>query len=345
MEYTDKLFQSVKEKVAGFHSKRLSIEDLTSLNELLEAGLSMRNCLDLIRTSANEELISDLLKKLGRGMLMEEIVGDFLPGSIASYLKPLLKTMTFSRALGLALSFYEKTKENTRAIEKSVLYPFVLLFVSLTALYLFDAYGLDAILGMLRNFGSDMTSFKIIRIILRIIVYFFYFGMLIVISLLLYFSRDKNITLFYLLCSRYFKNSLLHVYFCEEFISLFLICMELGYKTKDALGILKALHNKPIVSFLAFHLEDKLLAGESIRDASSQYYFDESLSRFINVAVYTDDFVHVLNNYVILSQNRIAACMKRIANIIQASSYAAIGAVIIFIYQVLFLPMQAISNF
>ena len=112
-----------------------------------------------------------------------------------------------------------------------------------------------------------------------------------------------------------------------------------------SLSILKSLHNKPVVSFLAFHLEDKLLAGESLKDASRQNYFDETLSRFINVAVYTDDFSHVLNNYVILSQNRITAAMKKAANIIQASSYAAIGAIIIFIYQVLFLPMQAISSF
>ncbi|MBR0462493.1 MAG: type II secretion system F family protein [Erysipelotrichaceae bacterium] len=345
MEYTDRLISFLKRNFILHRHEWISIEDLTSLNELLDAGLSIRNSLSLIRISSNEKLIDELLKRLDKGNLMEEIAGDYLPARIASYLRPLLRNMSFAKALSLSLSFYHKSRDNSSRIEKSILYPFVLLFVSLSALYLFDTYGLDPILNMLRSFGSDLSSFRVIRIILRIIVYVFYFGMLTVTGALLYFSREKNITLFYLLCSRYLKNSLLQVYFCEEFISLFLICIDLGYKTRDALSILKSLHNKPVVSFLAFHLEDKLLAGESLKDASRQNYFDETLSRFINVAVYTDDFSHVLNNYVILSQNRITAAMKKAANIIQASSYAAIGAIIIFIYQVLFLPMQAISSF
>ena len=223
MEYTDRLISFLKRNFILHRHEWISIEDLTSLNELLDAGLSIRNSLSLIRISSNEKLFDELLKRLDKGNLMEEIAGDYLPARIASYLRPLLRNMSFAKALSLSLSFYHKSRDNSSRIEKSILYPFVLLFVSLSALYLFDTYGLDPILNMLRSFGSDLSSFRVIRIILRIIVYVFYFGMLTVTGALLYFSREKNITLFYLLCSRYLKNSLLQVYFCEEFISLFLI--------------------------------------------------------------------------------------------------------------------------
>ena len=339
MEFINKYF-CVKPK-----KKRMSIIDVTSLNELLKTGLSIKNCLGLIMTKNNEKVFNEILQKLDGGNLAEEILGDYLPKNISSYCLPLLKTMSFSQSLDLSLSFYNKTQENSKAMEKAILYPFILLFVSLSALYLFDCYGLDSILEMLKSFTGDVTSINVIRTLLRIVVYVFYFGMLIVVCLLLYFLESKNISLFYILVSRYFRDSLIQTYFCEEFISLFIICLDLGYKTKDALDVLKALHNKPIVSLLAFHLDSKLLEGESLMSATKQSYYDSTLSRFINIAIYTNDFNRILSDYITLSRNKITTSMKRLATIIQLSSYLMIGVVVVFIYQILFLPMQAIANF
>ena len=264
------------------------------------------------------------------------MVTDKLPAGISEYLRPLIKTMTFQSALELSLSFYDKVRENEGKIEKTMLYPFVLLFVSLTALYLFDAYGLDQILEMLKSFKTDLASFTVIRILIRIVVYLFYFGMLAGVCILLYFTRNRNITIFYILCCKYLKSGLIQVYFCEEFISLFLICLELGYKTKDSLDILKALHNKPLVSFLAFHLDERLLEGDSLKEASRQPYYDETLSKFINVAVHTNDFERILSDYVQLGRKKIISYMNKLALYIQLSSYVMIGVIIIFIYQILF---------
>ncbi|MBR3227773.1 MAG: type II secretion system F family protein [Erysipelotrichaceae bacterium] len=325
--------------------KKISYEDLSSLNELLRSGLSIRNALRLLKTKRNEVIFESLLDELGSGRMVEEAIDRYLPKKLALYIRPLVRSMTFADALDLSLSFYEKGKENEKALEKAILYPFILLFVSLSALYLFDAYGLDTILEMLRSFNTDLSSFSTVRILLRIVVYVFYIGLLAGIGAFLYFSKDRNIALFYIFCSRYLPNSIFQIYYCEEFVSLFLICLEQGYRTKEALSILKALHNKPVVSFLAFHLDEKLLQGATLKEASVQSYYDESLSRFINVAVYTNEFSRILSDYVKVSRQRIAASMKRLATVIQIASYLMIGAVIVFIYQVLFLPMQAIISF
>lgn len=325
--------------------KKLKIEDLKSLNTLLKTGISIKSCLILIQIKNNYLLTNEIIKRLNKGELVESVMKDYLPKEISAYCLPLLKTMTFTNALDLSLNFYQRSKDNNDSLEKSILYPFVLLFVSLTALYLFDTYGLDSILEMLKSFNSDLGAFSVIRVILRIIVYLFYFGMLIVVGLTFYFMKDKNITVFYIYVSKYLKDSLIHTYFCQEFVSLFIICLNLGYKTKDALEILKALHNKPIVSFLAFHLDEKLLEGNTLKDATKQNFYDSSLTRFINIAVYTNNFNQILSDYIVLSQNRIKSAMKLLSNVIQVSSYIMIGAIIIFIYQVLFLPMQAITSF
>ncbi len=322
--------------------KNLNVEDLKALNELLKSGLAINDCFTLIENRENHKNIAALKEQLLKGSQIEDVIIEYLPKDIASYIKALVKTMPFSNSLNLALSFYDKIKENTKAIQKAILYPFVLLFVSLTALYLFDSYGLDTIFNMLKSFSVENISFNILRIIFRVIVYIFYFGMLIVSGALLYFLNEKNITLFYILVCKYFPNSLIQTYYCEEFISLFLICTSIGYKSKDTLNILKSLKNKKIVSLLAFHMDEKLLEGKSLLQASKQNYYDYTLANFINIAVYTNDFNKILNDYIYLSQNKIKNKMKKIATTIQCLSYVGIGAIIIFIYQVLFLPMQAL---
>lgn len=327
------------------NKNKLSISDLNSINELLKSGLTFKESFELIKTNKNEKIINKIINELNKGILIEKILLDYLPKNIASFLKPLLKVMSFSKSLELSLAFYKEDQDNEKEIEKNLIYPFVLLFVAISGLYLFDNYGLDSIIMMLKSFNNDFNFLIPIRIIFKIIVYLFYFGLIIFVILYFYFKKEKNISIFYLLIVNNFKNSLIHVYFCKEFINLFMICANLGYKTKDILKALKALHNKPIVSLLAFHLEEYLLNGESLKEASKQKYFDETLSKFINVAIYTNDYLYILNNYLLISDKRIKDAIKKMTSFIQIGSYLFIGLIIVFIYQILFLPMQAISNF
>lgn len=328
-----------------FKKKIISIEDLKYLNELLKSNLPIKTCLNLIRNKHNEELFDEILSRLDKGEMIERIIVNYLPSDFGSYMVNLLKHLTFVNSLTLALSFYDKNKDNSKYLFKSIAYPIGLLFISLTALFLFDSYGLDTILNLMKQFKTDVSSFYTIRILLRILIYTFYFLFIIASLIILIFINTKRITLFYILLVKYFPNSLIKTYFTEDFVSLFVITLKLGYKSKDALTLLKSLINKPIVSFLAFHIDDLLLKGESLKDATKQNYYDETFSKFINIASYTTNFVGIMENYGELSREKIQNKMKMYASVLQASSYVVIGIVIVFIYQVLFLPMQAINSF
>ena len=327
-----------------FKPHTLVVEDLKYLSELLKTGLPLRTCLDLISTNTNKNIIDNLLNRLDKGEMIENIANDYLPKEIAGYTRNLLKNISFKESLELSLSFYMKNKENAKALEKAITYPLVLLFISLTGLYLFDSYGLNSIISLLKSFNSDINSFSFIRILLKIIIYFFYFGFLIVSSTLLYYLNKKRIIIFYIILCKYFPNSLIKTYFTEDFISLFVITINLGYKTKDALELLKRLDNKPLVAFLSFHLDELLLEGNSLKEASNQKYYDEVLTKFISIASYSTNFSGILTNYVELAKEKIANRMKLYTSILQVFSYLVIGFVIIFIYQVLFLPMKALIN-
>lgn len=324
--------------------KSLSIEDLTYLNKLLKVNMPMNSVFDLLKNKKNKEMLEDINTKLNNGLLIEDIIKDYLPEKIETYISPLLKNLPFSVALDISLSFYERQKENESYIISNIGYPCILLFVSLTALYLFDMYGVDTIFSIIKSFGTNLELINSIRKVLRIIVYIFYYGILIFIILIYFYSRPNKIAYLYLLLSKYLPNSLIHVYYSEQFVSLLLICVSRGYKTKTSLEMLKNMRNKPIISFMAYHLDEMLLKGETLNDASKQSYYDNSLSKFIKIGSYSNDFKAMLENYIDLAKTKIKVKTKRYTLTIQMCTYISIGLIIIFVYQILFLPMQTISS-
>lgn len=335
----------LKKIINRFKKSTISIDELYYLDEILKTDLPLKTSLLLICNKANEALIDSLIIELDKGFLIEEIVNDYLPKEINAYFIYLIKKLSFKDSLHLSLAFYKKSKDNTKALEKAVSYPLILLFLSLTALYLFDSYGLDSVIGLMKSFDVNINLISIMRSFIRIVVYFFYILFIVVSLLILIFINPKRIRLLYIFISKHLSTSVIKTFFTEDFISMLIITLDYGYKTKEALEILKSIKNKPLVCFLASHLDDKLMNGESIKDASNQLYFDAVLTQFVNIASYSKNFTGILNNYVILAKARINNYMKRLTIFLQLGSYLVIGLVIVFIYQVLFLPMQALSNY
>lgn len=328
-----------------FCKKEISIEDLSYISKLIDTNISLRQTLDLIRNKKNSKIFDSIIKSLDQGKMIEEIIVDFLPKNIRDYMVPLLKTISFSEALSLALEFNDKHSSSETKLLGEIAYPCILLFVTITVLYLFDLYGMDTIFGLISSFNTNLTLYKDIRFIFRIIINIFYYGLLIGTLLLIIYMQPKRISLLYIFVSKHFPNSLIHTYYSEEFVSLLLICVNRGYKTKQALAILKNMKSKPIVSFLAFHMDESLLEGESLKEAAKKNYYDLSLSKFIKIANYTNEFSKMLDSYLTLARERIARTMKKYTLTIQLSTYTFIGVIVVFIYQILFVPMQALSSY
>lgn len=327
------------------NKNKISLDDLSFLNELLKTGMPLNKALELLINKKNEKILKRLIDDLADGKIIESIIGEYIPKDLDVYLSSLLKTLPFVKALDMSLSFYNESEENEKTIISATAYPIALLFISLTALYLFDLYGLDSIFNLLSGFNTNLSFYKSIRIAARCFIYFIYFGFITIAGLVMYFSRDKRVIMFYEWLCRYFPNSIVQSYFCEEFISLLLICQKLGYKTRESLKYLKSLIKKPIISVLAFNMDKSLESGSSLKEASESMWYDPLLNGYIKIASFTKNFEAILENYVSISKLRIKRKMKSLATSIQIAIYVFIGLIIIFIYQILFLPMQAMGNF
>ena len=215
----------------------------------------------------------------------------------------------------------------------------------MSALYMFDLYGIDTIFSLIVSFDADIGLYQDIRMLFRIVIRSVYYLILTGTLIVIYFLQPRHIVLLYLFLSEHFPNSLMSVYYSEQFMSLLLICIQHGYKTREAISILKDMKYNPVVSFLAFHLDESLMEGETMKEAVHKKYYDSSLSRFIKIGNYTNDFSQIVASYIAMAKQKIRQRMKRCTVTIQLSTYAFIGAIIVFIYQILFMPMQAISMY
>ena len=330
-------------KSLRFNKSTLSIDDLVYLNKLLETNLSLTDSFSIITTKRNKEILDAIIKQLDSGQLIENIIEEYLPKQIKDYFMDFINNMSFLEALSFSLQFYFEDKDNQDNLLKSLTYPLILLFITITSMYLFDLYGIDMIFSLVSSFKVELGLIKGIRIIISIIIKTIFYLFLISVLLFIYLRQPQRITLIYMFFSKHFPDSLINVYYCQQFMKLFLICVHKGYKSKQTLEILKHIKAKTIVAFLAFHLDEGLSEGDLMKDTlKKKNYYDSSLSRFIKIANYTNDFENVVRTYITFSNERIQKKLKQYTLTIQCMTYSFIGVIVLFIYQILFLPMQAI---
>ena len=325
--------------------KRLKIDDINYLSKLLETKMSIKDCLNLLKTTKNQKIIDDIIVRLDKAEMIENIMSDYLPDDLKPFTISLLGSLSFNDALSISCDFYKSYNSNRNSILSSIAYPCILLFISISAMYLFDLYGIDTLFKMLKSFKVDFGLYDGIRIIFRIIINVIYYLFVIVTLLLIYYMQPKKIVMLYIILSKYFPDSLFSLYYCQEFVSLLLICIRKGYKSKQSLHLLKNTKHKPLISFLAYHLDDSLMSGETLNSAVKKNYYDSSLSRFIKIANYTNDFAGILDTYVEITKQRIARRLKRYTSTLHIFTYGFIGVIVIFVYQLLFIPMQVISSY
>ena len=219
--------------------------------------------------------------------MIEESVFEYMPLSISIYIKDLIRSLSLKEALNLAMEFERRRNSRLKKLQKELVYPVILLFISMTGLFLFDRYGLNSIVSLLKQFNTGTGSFGLFRNMLRFMVYVLYFGFIVLSLLFLYFKKPKRIVMLYVMLCRFKTFNTVKSYYSAELISMMLICRKAGFHTRETLDILRSLSSCPVTAFLSFHLNRRLEEGDSFKEASDQIYFDDSLKRFIGVAAYS----------------------------------------------------------
>lgn len=333
---------SMKKKPSKTYFK---LEELEAIAGLLNAGLSINDALCIIKNKYNRLIINELENRLMLGDSIEKIFTDYLNKEYHAYFKAFISYLSFSDSLTLLLSIKAKEVANKEKTLKELTYPLMMLLGVMIAVILFNGFCFDALIDTMSVFRKDLSYLVIFKEIIDILIHLIIVISLIVLLLIIYFTRRKRIVLSYVLLQKYCPRSMIKEYLSSIFITYYLECLKLGIKTKDSIEILKTFKHQPLISFLAFHIDEAFLSGKDMKEAMKNPYLDARLSRFINIAIYSNDIERMLETYLRNFELRFNRYCQHIAKSIQLFSYLTIGIVIIFIYQILFIPMSIIGGF
>ncbi len=337
----------LKDKVLSlkkYWKSGLSEGDLEALVTLLESDIALADAFSLLETKANKPIFDAITTRLKTGEPIDKVFVDFLDKRYISTFKAFISYLSLQKTLTLMMEVDKREADFLRSIGKDLMYPLALLVFSIVGIYLFNGYCFEPLLNSMSQFSSDITGIYVFRTVLDIVITVIFVLLLIAGSLFLYFIRPKRMVLAYVLLQRYWSTSILKEYLTSRFVLFFAECYKIGLKTKDSIDILKNLRARPLVAFLANTIDKGLLQGDTMTQAMQTPYLDEKIARFIKIAQYSGAMGPMLESYMTQFQMRFTNFCKRLAKAIQTLSYGMIGLVIIFIYQILFIPMGVLGG-
>ncbi|MBR2669317.1 MAG: type II secretion system F family protein [Solobacterium sp.] len=318
--------------------------DCQGFSKLLESGFTLQETMNLLETAGNHEVLEAIRNDLSSGLSISSVFPRFCPKAYRSYITAFLRFLPFADALSLSLSIHENADKQRDLYLKKLLYPVLLLFSAVVGITFFNQVCFPSLLDLMSSFKVDTQGMNRIHQVITVIV----FGIVIVSfsggMILLWYTRKSHLMRGYSLLVRYFPDSVVTQYLSAEFIRYFVECTRRNIHTRQALLIIGSIPDKLLICHMAEQIAGQLSAGHEFVEAFEQKDIDRLLVKFIKIAVYSSNLTEMLEGYLKLTEERLDRQCKRLTNTVQLITYTLIGIVLIFVYQILMLPMSILTQ-
>lgn len=322
----------------------LDLDDLKEINELLESGFSFKDTLALLKTVKTSNIIHEMEEKINEGKSLDQFFGGYCKRYIQSYFNSFAKYLPFKQALSITIKVIDHQRKQIHTFIKTLAYPLSMFLLAMIGLYIFNLYFFPSLIKMLKGFQVSSKNYLLLSSVIHGVITFFFLCLLAILIFLIYVVKHKKVVFMYVVLCTYTKNKLLKRYLSNEFVIFFKECLHQGLKSKQALDVLKSCHMKPLLAFQSYHIDKMLLEGFHLQEALSNKFLDQDLSRFMNIAIYSNDIVKMLEGYLLSNSMKLQKSFKHIANTMQIVSYATVILLIIFVFQILLLPLKIMGQ-
>lgn len=321
------------------HKTVINEIDYEGILQLTQSGFTLQETLTLLENEKNKDCFREILSKLEDGIPINNFFATYIPKKYRLYFRNLIIITSFKDAIALSYNIVHENEQTRKVQYKSMIYPILLFISTLFGLLAFNELCFPPLLTLLESFQFDSHSYHYLHIIIRIIVGIIVL-LLLIFMIIFHYYKSHLIKLY----KRFRRIPFVSQFVSIDFIQFFLECTKLGISTRDTLSILKKIDNKPLVVYLASTIETQLLAGENFIQAFKNSELDEMLNRFITIAYYSTNMDEMLITYLSFTKERILKTIKKLTYFIQIFSYSLIGVMLIFIYQILLLPMDLLTK-
>ena len=311
---------------------------------LLEHGFSMQETLKILINKSNKNVFNYIDDSLKSGVDTRIIFSDILPINYKNYFDVFIRFLPLVECLKLMFSIENEKCILRKLYLKSIIYPFSMFIFTILGIYFFNIFCFPLLITMLNEFKVNMIFLTVIYNIFNIFINVVFCIVLIILILVFLFLFDKTKVKMYKYFSKFKFFRIFKVFVCNEFALFFKECCMVGCSTKTSMSILKEIKCFKIISFLAEVIDESLNNGMAMNNAFSSKYFDFNLSRLLNIFINVSGTEKMLEGYLKINEFKINSILKRTSSFIKIFSYITISIILLFIYQILLLPLNIISK-
>lgn len=318
--------------------------DLQAIYEMLRCGFPLKQAIDLLLNDKNKKVFEKIQTYLELGIDVSVFFGNYLKKSYAKHFNCFIPFESFNNSLGLAINLVNDDLKTAKMYQKNLQYPLIIFITLILGVYMFDMLVFPSLLDILKQFNSDDQIAMMLKHSLDFFCLGSLFSILIILIVFMVVTKPNMQVQSYCFLHRFIHHSVIDNFITYDFVRYFKKCYEQGLSTKRILEIMKNLNDKPLLIYLANIIDERLSNGIVLEQAFNSEYIDEVLYRFMMLAVNTSSLDNILDSYLRLSEVKVERSCKKIGIIMQLSTYIILTIVLIFIYQVLFLPLNIITS-
>ena len=306
--------------------------------------MSWQTSLTFIETPKNHPVIAALRQRMLEGEGFAALLAPALAPGIAADFETMAQVMPPHRALTLSLRLHQLYIENRSQLRRLLGYPLVLAAGSLVGLALFNHLCFPVLISLIQSFERDAGGMLFLRHGL--------YGLFILLMLLMmlgvligfWLRRPTARLSAYVLLIKLRRGRFLRRWLGLDFSRYFSCCLSEGCPTQTTLTVLQKLPKKPFLKLMSWHVEQALLAGESLETALGTEYLDPSLMQLMRTASSSGQVQPLLEGYVEVRQGQLLSQLRFMARGLQLFAYITIAGMILIVYQILLLPLSIMSQ-
>ncbi len=253
------------------------------------------------------------------------------------------KYLSDEQCLRIWLMILNEKAEFYRKFLIKLVYPTFICMFTFVSMIFFKVTILSKIRTMFEFASNDLT-FIIFDVILYtlLFIYLILFILLSFVQIALHNPNTRNYV--YMFLNSKFQDNLLTINTTGLFSKILLECFKSGISTQNSLEIIGKFSEFPFVTLLARNCTSNLSNGSTFTQSVSSLETDSSFKVFIQLGLYANRVIEQLNNYCEFNKILIESRLKNIITYYYAFVYIQFFISSLLLYQIIQIPLAAISS-
>ena len=298
------------------HSKRFLVE------KYLNAGLTYSQVKKLLRLK--EDNIEDYVLNNGINYELFSLIGG-------------INSLYFVNQM----SQYRKSIKEK--IFKNIIYP-IILYILICCLLIFFIYLImPSIYRNLSSLGISLNDFVNKMFLLQIVLVILVASGVLAVIIYFWLSSVKNQKWLFIIFYRSWWFGAFKLWLTLDFIWLYIHFYKLGLNTKQ---IIEAIYNSSdeyLIKWQATLIRYKLEEGSTLIESLDKRFINNEFILLFELFSYNND-INLLDNFLMVRREYFLSKIVLVLNFVKFVEYLIIGFLVIYLYQILLLPISYLDN-